>query len=108
MSTETAALTYTDLLRIECLLAEHAESCLGAFAATATAETHARVQDIIAEMEATRTRDGAHRRALPVVSVCEVDPADAVQTTTPRRRQITGRSALRVQPEQTTNPQREY
>ena len=25
-----------------------------------------------------------------------------------RRRQITGRSALRVQPEQTTNPQREY
>lgn len=27
---------------------------------------------------------------------------------TPRRRQITGRSALRVQPEQTTNPQREF
>lgn len=27
---------------------------------------------------------------------------------TPRRRKVSGRSALRVQPEQTTNPQREF
>lgn len=105
-----AALSWTDVGRLGCPVCGHdpyhkvpkggaCEICSGTGLVTL---------GVAIEYCGDQFQEAIERNESPLYRTALMDAHEAITNPTPRPRKITGRSALRVQPEDTINPQREF